>query len=220
MPVTEKNFRNDPRRRAFVEVLSGFFLGPDRAAVEGEVIEMPYGEAMSVIHSNKARLCDGPARPAPPPPPAKVLQARRDAAARGTRGRRCGTRQERSAGRGHTAAAVTLSFHAQQRASGVTTMANISGKPRVGWVNPREAPGMGAKEACLEAGAGNVSAEPPASVDHPNPRPSVDVSDYPTPRDSGTEADGETGGNYEGLTPPYAPESIPAGGKPPGQEEG
>lgn len=81
MPVTEKNFRNDPRRRAFVEVLSGFFLGPDRAAVEGEVIEMPYGEAMSVIHSNKARLCDGPARPAPPPPPAKVLQARRDAAA-------------------------------------------------------------------------------------------------------------------------------------------
>jgi len=76
-------------------------------------------------------------------------------------------------------------------------MANISGRPRVGWVHPKDAPGMGAKEATLEAGAGNVTAEPPAGRDYPNPRPSVDAAEYPTPRDSGGMADGETGGNYE-----------------------
>lgn len=76
-------------------------------------------------------------------------------------------------------------------------MASISGKPRVGWVHPKEATGMGAKEAALEAGAGNVSAEPPAAVDHPNPKPTIASEDYPTPRDSGGMADGETGGNFD-----------------------
>ena len=81
-------------------------------------------------------------------------------------------------------------------------MSNYSGKPRVGWVHPKEAAGPGAKEAALEAGAGNVSAEPPALEEVNNPRPSVDPADYPTPRDSGGMADGETGGNYnEGKIP-------------------
>jgi len=75
-------------------------------------------------------------------------------------------------------------------------MANISGKPRQGWVHPKEATGLGAKAAALEAGAGNVTAEPPALVDHPNPRPNVSQEDYPTPRDSGVMADGQTGGNH------------------------
>jgi hypothetical protein len=74
---------------------------------------------------------------------------------------------------------------------------------------------MNAKEATLEAGAGNITAEPPALVEVPNPRPSVNQADYPTPRDSGQMADGETGGNYADLTPPYAPLPIPAGGRPP-----
>jgi len=76
-------------------------------------------------------------------------------------------------------------------------MANITGKPRQGWVHPKEASGMGAKEATLEAGAGNVTAEPPAAQDFANPRPSIAAEDYPTPRDSGSMADGETGGNFE-----------------------
>jgi len=76
-------------------------------------------------------------------------------------------------------------------------MANITGKPRVGYVHPKEASGMGAKEAALEAGAGNVTAEPPAAQDFSNPRPSISSEDYPTPRDSGGMADGETGGNFE-----------------------
>lgn len=75
-------------------------------------------------------------------------------------------------------------------------MANISGKPRVGWVHPKEAQGMNSKEAALEAGAGNVTAEPPALVDHPNPSPTVSAEDYPTPMDSGQMATGKTGGNY------------------------
>lgn len=75
-------------------------------------------------------------------------------------------------------------------------MANISGKPRVGWVHPKEATGMSAKEAAQEAGAGNVTNEPPALMEIANPRPSVSAEDYPTPRDSGGMADGETGGNF------------------------
>lgn len=88
-------------------------------------------------------------------------------------------------------------------------MANITGKPRVGWVHPKEATGMSAKEAALEAGAGNVTAEPPALAEYENPRPSVAAEDYPTPRDSGGMADGITGGNYEGHAPPIAPGKIP-----------
>ena len=81
-------------------------------------------------------------------------------------------------------------------------MSNISGKPRVGWVHPREATGMGSKEAALQAGAGNVTAEPPALEEFPNPAPTVNSEDYPTPRDSGEMADGETGGNFnEGKVP-------------------
>jgi hypothetical protein len=76
-------------------------------------------------------------------------------------------------------------------------MANITSKPRVGYVSPKEATGPNAKEACLEAGAGNVTAEPPAGQDFANPRPTIASEDYPTPRDSGGMADGETGGNYE-----------------------
>jgi len=76
-------------------------------------------------------------------------------------------------------------------------MSNYSGKPRVGWVHPKDATGPGAKEAALEAGAGNISAEPPALDEVANPRPTVAAEDYPTPRDSGQMADGETGGNYE-----------------------
>ena len=76
-------------------------------------------------------------------------------------------------------------------------MANISGKPRVGWVHPKDAVGMGTKQAALEAGAGNETAEPPAGQEFPNPRPSFDQADYPVPRDSGGMADGETGGNYD-----------------------
>jgi hypothetical protein len=81
-------------------------------------------------------------------------------------------------------------------------MANISGKPRMGWVHPKEATGPGIKETALGAGAGNVTAEPPALVDHPSPKPSVSAEDYPTPRDSGGMADGETGGNHMEHTIP------------------
>jgi hypothetical protein len=70
-------------------------------------------------------------------------------------------------------------------------------KPRVGWVHPKEAQGPDAKEACNEAGAGNIMAEPPALVEIPNPRPTVTSEEYPTPRDSGLMADGTTGGNYD-----------------------
>lgn len=76
-------------------------------------------------------------------------------------------------------------------------MSNYSGKPRVGWVHPKDATGPNAKEAALEAGAGNIEAEPPALEEVANPRPTVAQEDYPTPRDSGEMADGETGGNYE-----------------------
>jgi hypothetical protein len=76
-------------------------------------------------------------------------------------------------------------------------MANISGKPRVGWVHPKDAVGMNSKEAALEAGAGNVTAEPPAMANYDNPKPSVSQEDYPAPRDSGEMADGETGGNFD-----------------------
>lgn len=73
---------------------------------------------------------------------------------------------------------------------------------RVGWVHPKDATGANAKEAALEAGCGNISAEPPALADVPNPRPSVAAEDYPTPRDSETMADGQTGGNYaQGIVP-------------------
>lgn len=81
-------------------------------------------------------------------------------------------------------------------------MANYSGKPRVGYVSPKEATGLSAKEAALQAGAGNVSAEPPACQEVSNPKPSIAAEDYPTPRDSGEMATGETGGNYsEGKIP-------------------
>lgn len=76
-------------------------------------------------------------------------------------------------------------------------MSNYEGKPRVGWVHPKDATGPGAKEAALDAGAGNISAEPPALQEVSNPRPSVTAEEYPTPRDSGTEADGDTGGNFD-----------------------
>lgn len=76
-------------------------------------------------------------------------------------------------------------------------MSNYSGKPRVGWVHPKDATGPTAKEAALEAGAGNITAEPPALDEVPNPRPTAAQEDYPTPRDSGEMADGETGGNYD-----------------------
>lgn len=75
-------------------------------------------------------------------------------------------------------------------------MANYTGKPRLGWVHPKDATGPGAKEATLGAGAGNVTAEPPALDEVANPRPTVAEGEYPTPRDSGGMADGETGGNY------------------------
>lgn len=81
-------------------------------------------------------------------------------------------------------------------------MASITGKPRQGWVHPKEATGPGAKEATLEAGAGNVTAEPPALQEIANPRPTVNAEDYPTPRDSGGMADGETGGNFDEGTIP------------------
>jgi hypothetical protein len=78
----------------------------------------------------------------------------------------------------------------------------ITGKPRVGWVHPKDAVGMNSKEAALEAGVGNETAEPLPLANYENPRPSVTPEDYPTPRDSGQMADGETGGNYdEGKIP-------------------
>jgi len=81
-------------------------------------------------------------------------------------------------------------------------MSNYSGKPRVGWVHPKEATGPNAKEAALEAGAGNITAEPPDLQEVANPRPTVTQADYPTPRDSGQMADGQTGGNYEQVKIP------------------
>jgi len=81
-------------------------------------------------------------------------------------------------------------------------MSNYSGRPRVGWVHPKEATGPNAKQATLEAGAGNIEAEPPALQEVANPRPTVDGEAYPTPRDSGTMADGQTGGNYEQVKIP------------------
>ena len=75
-------------------------------------------------------------------------------------------------------------------------MSNYSGKPRVGWVHPKEVAGPNAKQATLEAGAGNITAEPPELEEIPNPRPSVAGAEYETPRDSGQMADGKTGGNY------------------------
>jgi hypothetical protein len=76
-------------------------------------------------------------------------------------------------------------------------MSNISGKPRVGWVHPREATGPNVKEAALGAGAGNITAEPPAAEDYPIDRPTIAAEDYPTPRDSEGMADGTTGGNFQ-----------------------
>jgi len=81
-------------------------------------------------------------------------------------------------------------------------MANFTSKPRVGWVHPKDAPGISAKEAALDAGAGNVTAEPPELVEIANPRPSVASADYPTPRDSGAMADGTTGGNFTSVKIP------------------
>lgn len=75
-------------------------------------------------------------------------------------------------------------------------MANYTSKPRVGWVHPKDATGPNAKEATLQAGAGNVTAEPPDLVQIDNPRPTVNEADYAAPRDSGQMADGSTGGNY------------------------
>ncbi len=92
-------------------------------------------------------------------------------------------------------------------------MSNYSGKPRMGWVHPKEATGLGAKEAAMSAGAGNITAEPPALGDVPNPKPSVSAEDYPTPRDSGGMADGMTGGNFAGVAPPMAPGEIPVQAK-------
>jgi len=75
-------------------------------------------------------------------------------------------------------------------------MSNYSGKPRLGWVHPKNAPGANAKDAALQAGAGNVTNEPPVLEEVPNPRTTVTQADYPTPRDSGQQATGETGGNF------------------------
>lgn len=91
-------------------------------------------------------------------------------------------------------------------------MSNYSGKPSVGYVHPKERTGPGAKEAANNAGAGNISAEPPALEEVANPRPSVAQEDYPTPRDSGAMADGETGGNFE-------EQKIPTLQVAPGEEE-
>jgi hypothetical protein len=90
-------------------------------------------------------------------------------------------------------------------------MSNISAKPRVGWVHPREATGPGVKEAVQMAGAGNITAEPPAAEDYPNARPTIAAEDYPTPRDSGGMADGTTGGNFK-LTYPPETQVIEQGG--------
>ena len=87
-------------------------------------------------------------------------------------------------------------------------MANISGKPRVGWVHPKDAPGMGAKEAALEAGAGNVSDSPPEAQSFDNPRP-MSMEGYEAPTDPGVGA-GTTGGNYqqtEGINAQVAPDT-------------
>jgi len=98
-------------------------------------------------------------------------------------------------------------------------MSNFEKPARVGWVHPKNATGPNAKEAALEAGAGNITDNPPGFEEVSNPRPSISQADYPAPRDDGAMADAKTAGNYEGITPPYAPLPIPAGGKPPGQKE-
>jgi len=87
-------------------------------------------------------------------------------------------------------------------------MANISGKPRLGWVHPRDAAGMNAKEAALEAGAGNVSDCPPEAQSFAKERPSS-MEGYSAPTGSGVGA-GTTGGNYSqtvGVNAQVAPDA-------------
>lgn len=73
VPLTQQNFRPDPRRRVFVEALLGFWLDGRKDPVQpGEVLEIAWSDAVQLFHSNKAVQCDGPARAAPkaPTPPA------------------------------------------------------------------------------------------------------------------------------------------------------
>jgi hypothetical protein len=65
-------------------------------------------------------------------------------------------------------------------------MRNISGKPRVGYVNPKEATGMNSKDATQVSAPVSLAA-----------KPSVSSEDYPTPHDSDDLADGKTGGNFQ-----------------------
>lgn len=94
-------------------------------------------------------------------------------------------------------------------------MADYTSRPRVGWVHPKQAPGSNAKEALLnESGAGNVTQTPPDLKEVSNPRPTVAGTEYTAPSDDKAMADGDTAGNYTGITPPVAPYGIPAGGRP------
>lgn len=98
-------------------------------------------------------------------------------------------------------------------------MSNYSGRPRVGWVHPKEAPGVNAKEATLEAGAANIQNTPPDLQPVNNPRPTTAGTEYTAASDDKPVADGDTAGNYTGITPPVAPYGIPAGGRNPDDNE-
>lgn len=64
MPLTPDSFRPDPRRRVTLRALSGFFVeGRNDAVLEDEVIELPYSQAVGLIHSNKAVQYDGQLKP-------------------------------------------------------------------------------------------------------------------------------------------------------------
>jgi len=66
MAITNDSFRGpDPRRKVFVRAFSGFYVEGRDPGEEGEVLEVPLSIAVTLIHSNKAERCDGPARSAP-----------------------------------------------------------------------------------------------------------------------------------------------------------
>lgn len=78
---------------------------------------------------------------------------------------------------------------------------------RVGYVHPKQATGPGAAEAANNI-PGGAHEPPPPLMEVNNPRPTVPPAEMP--RADGNAELGETGGNYEEMTPPYRPGPIPA----------
>lgn len=60
MALTPSSFQPDPRRRVLIRAISGFYVeGREKPVLEDEVVELPYGQAIALIHSSKALQWDG-----------------------------------------------------------------------------------------------------------------------------------------------------------------